>query len=119
MAGDVLSRKDMDRCGRSLGKPSGWLSPVAARERPRGKATLAASRRRHDACGGTPGGTRWLNLDFLQRIEKAAAASAGLLGVHNQLRIRPPEPAPPPANVADPCLGVPLVRDAGQVNHKV
>lgn len=59
------------------------------------------------------------NLDFLQRIEKAAAASAGLLGVHNQLRIRPPEPAPPPAKVADPCLGVPLERDAGQVNHKV
>lgn len=60
------------------------------------------------------------DIEVSQRIEKAAAVSAGLLGVHNELSLRR-QPAPEPQGQpqdsgmhADPAR-----KPAGQVNHKV
>lgn len=60
------------------------------------------------------------DVDTAQRVEKAAAVSPGVLGVHNALSTRqppPPEPQGQPAGSgrhADPAD-----KPAGQVNHKV
>ncbi|MDQ0139920.1 BON domain-containing protein [Cupriavidus necator] len=60
------------------------------------------------------------DVDTAQRVEKAAAVSPGVLGVHNALSTRqppPPEPAGQPPSSgrhADPAD-----KPAGQVNHKV
>ncbi|WP_420995488.1 BON domain-containing protein [Cupriavidus sp. 30B13] len=55
----------------------------------------------------------------VQRIEMAASATPGLLGVQNRLRARRPAPPEPAPQVEDARLGVPIERPAGQVNHKV
>ncbi|KWR89617.1 BON domain-containing protein [Cupriavidus sp. IDO] len=55
-----------------------------------------------------------------QRIEKAAAVSPGVLGVHNALRTRQPAPVEPPGQ--PPSSGAdanPAGRPSGQINHKV
>ncbi|WP_354686136.1 BON domain-containing protein [Cupriavidus necator] len=60
------------------------------------------------------------DVNVSQRIEKAAAVSAGVLGVHNELSLRhepPPEPQGQPEDSgmdADPAQ-----RPSGQINHKV
>ncbi|WER49330.1 BON domain-containing protein [Cupriavidus sp. WKF15] len=54
-----------------------------------------------------------------QEIEKAAAISPGVLGVHNALRTRhddPPLPAQPDANHTN---AIPVAPPAGQIHHKV
>lgn len=60
------------------------------------------------------------DIEVAQRIEKAAAVSAGVLGVHNELSLRR-QPAPEPKGQpqhsgmnADPAR-----KPSGQVHHKV
>lgn len=56
-----------------------------------------------------------------ERIEKAASRPAGLLGVHNTLQWRTPEPEPVDTPVSQGLLdqGEPLDAPSGQINHKV
>jgi osmotically-inducible protein OsmY len=56
-----------------------------------------------------------------ERIEKAASRPAGLLGVHNTLQWRIPEPEPIATSVSQAALdrGEPLDPPTGQINHKV
>ncbi|WP_427307965.1 BON domain-containing protein [Cupriavidus sp. H39] len=55
-----------------------------------------------------------------QRVEKAAAVSPGVLGVHNALSTRQPPPPEPQAQPAASGMHAdPAEKPAGQVNHKV
>ncbi|SCB26885.1 BON domain-containing protein [Cupriavidus alkaliphilus] len=63
------------------------------------------------------------DVDTAQRVEKAAAVSPGVLGVHNALSTRQP-PAPPAPEPQGQPEGSgrhadPADKPAGQVNHKV
>lgn len=62
------------------------------------------------------------SLAVAQEIEKAAAISPGVLGVHNALRTRHDDPAPP-APPAQPDVNdtnaTPVEPPAGQIHHKV
>lgn len=60
------------------------------------------------------------DVDAAQRIEKAAAVSAGVLGVHNGLSLRQqPAPVPPGQPASSGMNADPSRRAEGQVNHKV
>lgn len=55
-----------------------------------------------------------------QEIEKAAAISPGVLGVHNALRTRHDDPPSPPGQpVATGMNAEPVAPPYGQINHKV
>lgn len=55
-----------------------------------------------------------------QRVEKAAAVSPGVLGVHNALSTRqPPAPEPQGQPAGSGKHADPADKPAGQVNHKV
>ncbi|WP_444634829.1 BON domain-containing protein [Cupriavidus oxalaticus] len=60
------------------------------------------------------------DVDTAQRIEKAAAVSAGVLGVHNALSLRREPPPEAPAQPEDSGMQAdPSQRPYGQINHKV
>lgn len=60
------------------------------------------------------------DVDTAQRIEKAAAVSAGVLGVHNALSLRhEPRPGTPAQPEDSGMQADPSQRPSGQINHKV
>ncbi|MFS8977042.1 BON domain-containing protein [Cupriavidus necator] len=60
------------------------------------------------------------DVDVAQRIEKAAAVSAGVLGIHNELSLRRQPAREPQGQPEDSGMNAdPSRKPAGQVNHKV
>ena len=75
--------------------------------------TVAVSDRRVSVSGCVD------DADAAQRIEKAAAARPGVLGVHNALSLRQPAPAPQDQPAGTGMHADPAQKASGQVNHKV